>query len=271
MRSILPLVLLMVALAGCGGFMNSNPASTSNSPTPADVPTDHPLSDPPPGLTADRITDPQALAAAHRERLNASSFTVQTDVRWEYANGTEALNVTTRTHVAATHQQWRSITTYTQLPAEDAVVQFDEWYTGSHSFQRILVNNTTVRIGGPTFNPDQSIPDRQHALALVYASARDPTIRTTDGLIHLQTTTPLAGTALTESGVENVSDWTFTATLTDDGRVTEYRVTYTGTVAELQGTAVTGETVVSFAVPAAADVDRPNWVARAQNTTATTA
>ncbi|MFC5974009.1 hypothetical protein ACFPYI_22035 [Halomarina salina] len=270
MRSALPLaLLLMVALAGCGGFMGSAPASTSDSPTPAAVPTDHPLANPPPGLTAGGISDPQTLAAAHRDSLNASSFTIQTHVRWQYANGTEALNVTTRTNVAATHQQWRTITTSHQVPTETAVVQFDEWYNGSHSFQRILVNNTTVRTGGPTFSPNQSVPDRQRSLALVYASARDPTIRTTNGLIQIQTTTPPTRTALTESGVENVTNWTLTATVTDDGRVTEYRVTYTGTVAELQGTRVTGETVVSFVVPAEAGVDRPDWVAR--NTTATAA
>lgn len=175
--------------------------------------------------------------------------------------------MTTQTHVGATHRQWVSTTTYHTYPLNEAPPTFDGWYNGTHSFQRLQRGNTTLGVNGPAHSPDKAPPTRQRSLSLAYASANDTTVTTTDGLIRLQMTRPPASTALTELGVENVSDWTFTATLTGDGRVIEYRVVYTATVSSLDGERVTGETVVSVAVPAEMDVDRPEWVPRVQNAT----
>jgi hypothetical protein len=124
---------------------------------------------------------------------------------------------------------------------------------------------------GPNRYPNASPPTEQRALSLAYASATNATVTATGGRIQVRTTRPPASTNLTELPVENVSDWTFTATLTGDGRLVEYRVTYTAAVPSLDDVRVTGETVVSFTLPAERDVDRPEWAPPSQNATTSSA
>ena len=260
---------LLVVLTGCGGLLGGNSPNTSERPTPAAVPTDQPFADPPSGLTVDRITDPQALAAAHTDALDESSFTVRTQARWQSVNGSKTLTQTEQYHVAANHRQWTSTTASRTNVRNGPSRTIDSWYNGTHSVYRLRHNDTTIGFDGPVRDPSASPPTERRTLSLAYASATNATIATTGGRIQIRTTRPPASTKFTALPVENVSDWTFTATLTDDGRLIEYQVTYTATVPVLNDIKVIGETIVSFAVPAEMDVDRPNWVAQAQNTTTT--
>lgn len=81
------LVAVLVVLAGCSGLAEPREAP-SVEVTPAPVPTDTPTPAPPqlaPGVTAEGVVDPRALADAHAAVLRNTSKTVRTNETSWYA------------------------------------------------------------------------------------------------------------------------------------------------------------------------------------------
>lgn len=112
MRRALPLaVVALVCLAGCGGLVGGGSSPTSNS-TPANVPTDSPLTNPPDGLTADGVVDGSDLAAVHSDALDDRSYSVRRTDRLVAANGTTLSTTNNTQRVSDSHE--RAISTQQQ-------------------------------------------------------------------------------------------------------------------------------------------------------------
>lgn len=86
-------VALLVVLSGVGGgTIFSTAATDAGEPTRT--------TDRPPGLTADGVADPLALADAHREALRDASYTISTTYEYRWPNGTLIGHGTTASQVA---------------------------------------------------------------------------------------------------------------------------------------------------------------------------
>ncbi|MFC5974008.1 hypothetical protein ACFPYI_22030 [Halomarina salina] len=275
MRRALPLaVVALVCLAGCGGLVGdgSSPASTS---TPADVPTDSPLVNPPPGLSEDGVTGVQTLVDAHTDALDNRSFTERRSDRLLAANGTTLAATNSTGRVNDAHD--RAATSYrlTGIPAsseryvpwfDQSVTRLDQWYNGSQFVLRGDGPNGTMYasvppLGTPTWGPTT-------ALERFYYAAESTRVSSENGSIEVQLDGVTGNWSIARVSV-TVTDGTVTVTMTDDGRVTQYRTEFTGTLERAPNTTVEGEQVVEYTAVGETTVDRPEWVDSARNATTT--
>ncbi len=97
-------LVVLVVLAGCSAILDSDDRETATL-TPAAVPTDQPTPTPAPrlapGLTAARVENASALAAAHDAVLDGTSFTVRETIAYRAANRTAIRRVTSLTRVGS--------------------------------------------------------------------------------------------------------------------------------------------------------------------------
>lgn len=275
MRRALPLaVVALVCLAGCGGLVgdDSSPVPTS---TPADVPTDSALTDPPDGLTADGVSNGFDLAAVHSEILDNRSYSVQRTSRLVAANGTTLSTTNSTQRVSDNHERAVSTQQQTGLAVtsggyarlfNQSVTQVSQWYDGERYIVRVNGPNGTA--SGPlmaTGAPDQQ-PSRtfQH----YYLNAQSETVTSENGTI----TVHLSGVSgeLTVAALPvNVADSTITVTMTADGQVTQSSAEFTGSLMNGLNTPVEGNWTVQYTAVGETTVDRPDWVDDVQNTTTT--
>lgn len=112
-------LVVLVVLAGCSGILDGDSQKTATL-TPAAVPTDQPTPTPAPrlapGLTAARVENASALAAAHDATLDGTSFTVRETTVYRAANGTTIRRVTSTTRVGgdgrvSVTRRWNGATT----------------------------------------------------------------------------------------------------------------------------------------------------------------
>ncbi|MFC5973641.1 hypothetical protein ACFPYI_20110 [Halomarina salina] len=259
-------VSVLLVLAGCGDVVPRESAS-SVSPTPAPVPTDDPLATLPPGLAEDGIADPIALAAAHDAALSESAFTEVATLSVQFANGTVLVDRTRVRRVGEARDRWLVTRTYDSVHRSFDIApgtRVDGWYNRTHSFQRVRGPNRTTYSGPVPRVPTDSLTGA-HRLSGVYMAATAPTVDTEDGTVTLRTTTAPPSDDLTEMRLSDLSDWTFTASLTTDGRVRQYRVAFVGVLADTDVT-VTGVATVRFGGLGETTVARPAWVDDARET-----
>jgi len=275
MRRALPLaVVALVCLAGCGGLVGdgSNPTSTS---TPANVPTDSPLVDPPTGLTEDGVTGVQTLVEAHIDALDNRSFTERRSDRLLAANGTTLAATNSTQRVNDAHD--RAATTYrlTGIPAsseryvtwfDQSVTHLDQWYNGNRSIYRGGGPDGTMYASGPP--RDRRTWVSTTALERSYYAAESTTVSSENGSIEVQLDGVTGNWSIARVPV-TVTDATVTVTMTADGRVTQYRTEFTGTLERAPNTTVEGEQVVEYTAVGETTVDRPEWVDSARNSTTT--
>jgi hypothetical protein len=263
-RTIPPHVWLVVllCLARCNAFGGGE---TAEPPvvTPADVPTDNPLSDLPPGLSPAGITDSSALATAHAKALSNTSFTVRSTRTLTAANGTQLVDTTSVQRVRSDHRRWRAKIVYNGTEGwgfGPPIERRASWFNGSHIFFQLQgPNGTAYRVlsGGLT-------PTNRQQLRSYYLQAEVTTVTAVNGTIRLHATIVPPDEQPTWPPNVNITERTITLMMTETGRVTQYRIEYTGRVATAPATVVTGMHTVRFTTLGETTVDRPEWVPTAR-------
>ena len=259
-----------VLLAGCaGGFGFDTNTDAAPTLTPAPVPTDDLLSDLPPGLSEDGITDSFALADTHAEALTNTSFTVRRNRTLVAANGTRLVDRSSVQRVDDTQRRSTVERTF-----DGTVVQFfrgpvervESWFNGTLWIQRRQrTNETKYRMLPPLGAAD--LTARQQ-LVSYYVEGESTAVTTTNGRIRLRANLrPRIANSPTTPAV-NVTERTVVLTLTETGRVERYRAEYTGRLVNDLDTTVEGTRIVRFTGLGETNVERPDWIAAARNATA---
>lgn len=155
-RPVLAVALaLLLASSGCSGlFDGGTPTPTV---TPADVPTDSPTAtsarELAPGLTADGIEDPWALAAAHDDALSNTSHVERVVERTRDVDGTERGRVNTTTYAEPERGRSHSVAVPTGDPAQSAFAadRVEFYREGERRFVALTRGNETeyLALGDP--------------------------------------------------------------------------------------------------------------------------
>jgi len=265
MRALL--VALAVALAGCPA---AGPVTT---PTPA--PGEYP-----PGVTADGVADPAALADAHADAVGNTSYTVVSNRTVRYPNGTVASGLSVRVELAADREFSVSATTAGShgpkfLGEPPASGEF--WSNGT-----VYVRALT-RDGGTAYNqftpPDNFVGTWRYWRATVAFGGQDGHARETIRNVFADVPTEVTGvrtvdgtavysvegegaTASEFAKVGNgpVGNVTLEADVTESGVLRRLDLSY---ATFLDGETVRVEWTVRYADVGATAVDRPPWFDRA--------
>jgi hypothetical protein len=256
-------VVLLVMLAGCGGILGSETTAPGTS-TPADVPTDGPLADPPSGLSESGVTDPAGLASTHDTALNDTSFTYEETQMLTATNGTELVNTTIRAQYPADGGQALINQTYgTPAPMLDgATGTVTQWYNGSAALLRITTAEGTEY--GVIPETGVGVPSFSDQLESYYSAADNATVTSDDGSIQLQFTTTAGEEVAGQLPVE-VTNRTVTVTMTDAGQIEQYRVEYTGTPVANPETTVEGVRTVEVMEVGTTAPEAPDWLQDARD------
>jgi hypothetical protein len=266
-RTIPPHVWLVVllCLAGCNAFGGGESAETP-AVTPAAVPTDAPVSDLPPGLSPAGITDTSALADAHAKALANTSFTVRSTRTLTAANGTRLLDRTSVQRVRSDHRRWRVKTVYNGTLSRGFGMPIEHqtsWFNGSHILVQFQRPNGTEY----TMYPGRDPTGRQQ-LRSYYLQAKTTTVSVVNGTIRLHATLTTADQQATLLPNVTITEQSLTLMMTQTGRVTQYRIEYTGRRSN-GSTTVKGVRTVQFTALGETTVDRPEWVPTARRAIAT--
>jgi hypothetical protein len=270
MRHALPVtgcVVALVVLAGCGGILGSE-TTTPVTSTPAPVPTDGPLADPPTGLNESGITDPLELASTHQRALDNTSYTYQRTSTLTAVNGTELVNASVVARFPANESRSLTVQTYaTPQPVFGGEVeQVTQWYNGSATLLRITApNETRYTVFDESTVASLRLSD---VLEGYYVNPDSVAVTSNASSIEIRLTST-SGDEMPPRTPVNVTNRTVTVTMTESGLVEQYRVEYTGTLVNDPETTVEGVQAVRVTAVGETTVERPDWVSSARNTTAT--
>lgn len=259
------LVLCVVLLAGCSGL-----ATSGTSPTATPAATDYP-----PGVTADGVAEPFALANAHADALDAS-YAVEQRYEIRDANGTAYRDRNSTVAVAANGSRYLwTLTVDGRLtsgvfgPANGTLVHYSngstvarevtygEGHPSAGTVERTVVYDSdgagavprTVFHGHP--RNDERIP-------VLFGDLSNVSVTRGNGTAYRVRATSLDGDSVevVDERITNVSAVEFTATVTPDGLVREYRLELRGT---LDGRPVTATERVRYSNVGATTVEEPAW------------
>ncbi|MWG35287.1 DUF7537 family lipoprotein [Halomarina oriensis] len=267
MRNALPFVVVgIVCLAGCGGMLGPNDATTTPT-TPAQIPTDSPLNTLPNGLSEERV-DPLVITATHTEALENTSFTVVYGQSLTAENGTALVNATATTRVSANHSVAYSTSRYdagTSVWFESSVRDVERWFTGSDYFFRGEGPDGPVYVSPPAAGTPEGIPSS--TLQQYYTETELTNLSTDDGMLVLRLH-GLSGQQYAGSVPITVTEGTVTVTMSADGRVEGYRVEYTGHLSNSPEQSVEGTRTAQFGAFGTTTVEPPEWLGDAREATA---
>lgn len=260
-------VALLVALAGCsllpGGGGGGLPGTTLSAST-----TTESLGTLPPGLTGEGVADPFALAAAHGDALRGS-YTVDERVEIRFANGTPYRVERSTAEVAVPDSRYR----YT-VSANGTGPNFlgggngtlSVYADGSVAARRLVAaGNTSTQVytdaAGDPVDPAvvfHGTPRNDERLATLLSYVVNETVeRRTPSAYRLRATRFSTDTlSVRGTTVRNLSVASFTATVTEDGRVTGYDLRLAGTV---DGRRVTVRETVRYSAVGTTTVEPPAW------------
>lgn len=270
-------VALLVALAGCnaapGGDGTTTAATTSEATRDGTATGTGPGdADPPPGVSASGVTDPDELVDAHDGVLRNTSYTVESNVT---VRGEGALLARTNATVrvaAGGHPAFQRYRVGGERPESVGLYGYDveTWHDGNATWYATDGPNGTDyrRVPGERGRSLGAQTGRDHLHALFTGlNATVAGTETRDGatLHRLGATRPgdaesLVGT-LRGDEVANVS---LTALVGEDGVVHRYRVGYDATV---EDSTVRVERAVRFTALGETTVERPAWYDEAANAT----
>lgn len=262
MRSIVPLVVLLVVLAGCSGAPAGGTTTTAASMTYPD------------GLSGSGIHDAYELADTHRAALQGQSFQRERHTRIVRAeDGVMLVNQS----VAGT---WRANRSWFAVQYELDVAPWGI-YGAQNGTISYYANGSVVAVhqevpaegfetsrlvtepqGTPTPPTafDTSIfgtPTATRLLAARYQAVQPGSVtRTATGYRIEADSTGASQIDFGRLPVTNVSDVSFTANLTTEGIVRSYELEVAG---ELNGTRVTASESVTVSRIGEADVSEPSW------------
>jgi hypothetical protein len=272
MRRALPAiscVVVLVILAGCGGGPGDG-TSPLDTPTPADVPTDGPLADPPTGLDGSGIANSTRLVDTHNAALNNTSFTYRRTDTLTAVNGTKLLNSSAigkyRTDKQTALLVQRYDTPQPPLDGENGTIT--QWINESAMTYRIATPSETEY--GVFREIHYVSPHLGNQVERYYMKSDTVTVTSSGDNITLRFTTA-PGEDIATGTLVNVTNRRVTVTMTESGRIEQYRVEYTGRLVNEPETMVDGIRTVRVTGVNATTVERPDWVSNAWNATNTSA
>lgn len=251
-------VVAVVLTAGCGGVAVDTDGSAAADSL-----------DTPPGMEADRVTDPAALTSAHGTVLSNRSYTTAQATTVTFGNGTVYAEHVRNATVAGPDSYRLSVTqggTRTPVGYGSRVA----FYVDGDTERQLVVGwdgNRTVRQEPVGFvGRDDSVGrllqrrdiGNEDSLYQLLASAETQTVepQAQQGRyrVVLGGVTPAAPSFVADAGPANA-----TLHVTPEGVVTELVVTYTATVGD---DSVRVRTVVQYDDIGTASVDRSEWAER---------
>lgn len=277
--SVILVVLLL--LAGCSGFLGSRGGPPEVSVTPADVPSDNPTVAPrgqiAPGVTATGVYNASALAHAHARILGNTSFTIRMNLTHHYPNGTLAQSTTgirrvetgpplnVRVHYLLSVEQ--SVLRHSN---RSSVLAVNLWYDSENRYQRTIYTNNTTKYDTHSFRFRRGAPYQ-----LTYAWRINRTLSTADTQVtrltrngstyyRIEGTIPSKYHSTSPSTKQNSSYWML---IDSRGVVHEYH--HTVTSSGPNGTTVHIHLDIYFQKIGNTTVTRPTWVETARNRTET--
>ncbi len=149
-RVVVVAAVLMLAFAGCTGFVGDSdtdaPEEPSATSTPTSTPTSPPTSTPaeghPPGVTDDGLANATALVRAHADAVNETGYRSQLVVTTEFADANASIGPATLTFEAA-------------VPADGTPYRLYQNNSGglSQDYERVTWANDSVRVTNHTTYP----------------------------------------------------------------------------------------------------------------------
>lgn len=289
----------MVVLAGCSAFTNGDGGSSegardaSTGVTPAPVPTVEGTATPgprvAPGLTATRVTNASALAAAHEGVLENTSVTIRRVTTYRYGSGAIARRETVTTRIGPDSRRLRIVErrgavseggeagetgeTTTGTNGE-GIVQEGYWFGANRSARALTHANGTTTYGT---NPPKNLTrsrrtiigteaTRLRALASGFETRVRPAGNESDGRYRVASTGVKSGPGLTERvGFVPVSS--FRLVVDSGGFVEEYRLVRRLSVGR-RGKPTEIVTRVRYTDVGETTVERPPWYDDATNASA---
>jgi len=271
------LVAVALLLAGCSGFTGGDESTPTL--TPAERPETATY---PPGVSAEGVVAPAALADAHTRRDDSLSYTLVSNRTVRYENGSVRSGLSVRVRLAenrtyltdletagprgpvllglppATATYWSDGTTYARKLSRDGQVTYNTFsppdqYTATWRFW-----TRTVAFGGRSGYAGQTIRETFSSIPTRVAGSE-----TRNGTVVYR----LVGTAATSTDfaapeIETVSNLSFEATVDADGLVRSLRYRFDGTV---DGTPVTVRRTIAYERVGTTAVGEPPWLASAKN------
>ena len=255
MRALPALVLAaLLALSGCGVPGGSSPTAT---PTPTAAET--PDADAVPGVSNGRLTDAEALLAAHEAALVESGF--ESDFR---VNVTERF----RGEVYDTKRRQRTIAEpgadeYVFRTTAATGVQLDTWGNRSVSVTRGRAGNATrYQVGRPTGS--EELTNRAGLRSFLTATGFEAVGverrggRTLVTLVSSGTPDPEASPGVLPENATDLQNYEVRAVVDTGGRVLSFEATAEYTIDGEAGSLSVTYGVIRLDRP---DVERPEWVA----------
>lgn len=258
----------MVILAGCTAFWPSNPTTPVGSPNTGNANGDFP-----PGITQSGVTEPWALANAHATELTNTSYTVTETSEIRYTNGTlyTRENATVQVTAEKTLYIYNSTVRGTVQRflggSEGTLVRYSN---GSAVVRKVVQNGSTSY--GVEREPNGDLaapasvyhgtPTNDERISILFERAENVTIDEINNTTYRLRATNFDGDYLElgATSITNVTVVEFTATITSDGLVREYRLTFRGTVS---GHEVEGFEHIMYSDIGTTPVSRPSWYDRA--------
>jgi len=248
----------LVVLSGCSVFGTAGSSAGEGTVTPAPVPTAEPS--PPPGVTADGVTDPERLGIAHEQRLTNESYTVSVVRTVRFDNGTTVRRLERGRTVGngGVILSWRTETAHSRVDG-GAVVSRRAWSNESVRVMRYQYANGSTRYTVAASH--QRYPYRRTAHSVGETlSTEDAAVVTSDTDADPPTYTllsrNLSDDLSTNPDLDRVETSSIRAVVTGRGLLRRASIRYTGT---RDGTpAVAGSTIRFGTDPA--PVTRPAWV-----------
>ncbi|MWG35740.1 hypothetical protein [Halomarina oriensis] len=259
------LLVLAVVVAGCGGVTAPGGDGAPDGPTPAAVPTDHPMDDRPPGVGRNGLSDPIEVADGHAETLEARSFTRRLASVVRYRNGT----VMSRFDQTVRHAPGE---TYARTVYGERTVSFfaatggveEVWTNDTVAVRRLSSEAGVEYVAG---SPPRDAVFRERLYSLL-ASMRtgETTANATAYRVHTAEVPALFSTFTQR--LTSIETWNQTLVVEPDGRIRLLRIEYTGNAsASGPSIPVAGTYELRFADVGNTSVERPAWVPEALNVT----
>lgn len=272
------LVCLLAVVAGCSALpVGGGPSTpTTGDVTPAPVPEDGRF---PPGVTAEGVDDPTALATAHVATIDDNSYTLSMERVARHPNGTLHSRLRLRVQLGADRGYladaatagpfapvflgeppargvyWSNTTTYVRKLTRGNTTTYNEFRTRESGAGTSSYWVTTVAFGGAPGEPETFYRD-----AFAATSTRTVERRSVNGTPTYRIVGSGVRNGTFDDDVASVSELRLDANVTQQGLVRTLSLRYAG---EVNGDPVTVRWTVRYRQVGTTAVERPDWVERA--------
>lgn len=273
------LLVVLLLLTGCSGFLGSGQDSSEVSVTPVDIPTDNPSVAPrgqiAPGVSSTGVYNTSALAYTHARILGNTSFTIRMNLTQHYLNGTQMRQTTGIRRIESgppvlVQSHYRSSPQQSEIRHRNrsGPLVRDRWHGPDNMYMRITYANNTT-----TYNVIPQHLHRNNAYDFTYFQTINQSLSSDDTRISR-----LTRNGSTYYRIEGTIPREYTSTSRSNKRNSSYRtlIDSRGVIHEYQHTVISSgpnETAVhihfniSFRKIGNTTVRQPSWVETARNRT----